>query len=307
MKKGLKKFSITITVVLAIVTGIDCCTGFLMDWMLPQISNQGATGKTYFSFNEANYQTIIVGSSRAEHHYVTQLIEDSIGMPTYNVGRDGCFFNYNCCLVNSILDRYTPKAIIWEFDNDKLYSGIYDPLEDMYPYYRKNKWITSTIEEELPWSEYVRLNSNIYRYNSILLSITARYLNRSSAADTSKGYAPLYATAKNMSLDTATTPDSDISITKFKRFEATLKRIKEKGVTLILVDSPKFLIDKEKTQADQLMEKLCSDYSITYIDNSQIPMFLEHPEYYKDQTHLNDKGAKLYTEIFISQCKSLIK
>lgn len=82
--------------------------------MLPQISNQGDTGKTYFSLYDVESPVVVVGSSRASHHYVTKIIEDTLGVPAYNVARDGCFFSYNCCVVNSILDRYSPKMIIWE-------------------------------------------------------------------------------------------------------------------------------------------------------------------------------------------------
>ena len=113
MKKGLLRFGVAILIVLVSVAVVDVAVGKVMDWMLPQISNQGDTGKTYYSLNDVNTPVVIVGSSRAAHHYVTEMIEDSLHMPSYNVARDGCFFSYNCCVINSILDRYTPKLIIW--------------------------------------------------------------------------------------------------------------------------------------------------------------------------------------------------
>ena len=133
MKKGLLRFGIVVLIVLVSVAVVDVAVGKVMDWMLPQISNQGDTGKTYYSMNDVNTPVVIVGSSRAAHHYVTEMIEDSLKMPAYNLGRDGCFFSYNCCIINSILDRYTPKLIIWECDNESLYKENPDQLEDLYP------------------------------------------------------------------------------------------------------------------------------------------------------------------------------
>ena len=168
------------------VVAIDITIGKVMDRMLPKISNQGDTGKTYYSLNDVNTPVIIVGSSRAAHHYVTNMIEDSLRMSTYNVARDGCFFSYNCCVVNSIMDRYTPKLIIWENGTDYLYDGVPDPLESMYPYYGNNKWVKKIIKDELPWKEYVRLNSHMYQYNSIIHRVVMRYCGRNSFISNSK-------------------------------------------------------------------------------------------------------------------------
>ena len=80
MRKGLLRFCIIVIIVLLGVVAIDITIGKVMDRMLPKISNQGDTGKTYYSLNDVNTPVIIVGSSRAAHHYVTNMIEDSLRM-----------------------------------------------------------------------------------------------------------------------------------------------------------------------------------------------------------------------------------
>lgn len=72
MKKSLSRFCVAVVLVLAMVIVVDAAVGKVMNWMLPQISNQGDTGKTYYSLNEVHTPIVIVGSSRASHHYVTQ-------------------------------------------------------------------------------------------------------------------------------------------------------------------------------------------------------------------------------------------
>ena len=304
MKKGLLRFGVAVLIVLASVAVVDVAVGKVMDWMLPQISNQGDSGKTYYSLNDVNTPVVIVGSSRAAHHYVTEMIEDSLLMPAYNVARDGCFFSYNCCVINSILDRYAPELIIWENGTEYLYEGISDPLESLYPYYSQNKWVSRTIQEELPLTEYLRLNSNIYQYNSIVHRILMRYRGRHSFSDgTIKGYLPLVPKQlkKQLALEKEELESSALSETKIERFRSTLERAQKIGVRIVVVDSPKYKLPTYENLSASKMQELCERYGALYIDNSQLPYFLDHPELFNDATHMNDDGAKVYTELFLKQ------
>lgn len=309
MKKGLFRFCVAVLIVLVSVAVVDVAVGKVMDWMIPKISNQGDTGKTYYSLNDVNTPVVIVGSSRAAHHYVTEMIEDSLHMPAYNVARDGCFFSYNSCVINSILDRYTPELIIWENGTDYLYDDISDPLESVYPYYDSNLWVNKTIKEERPFTEYARLNSRIYQYNSIVHRVLSRCFGRNSFVDeTIKGYQPLKPKTlkKALGLSPENISSKVLSDTKVERFRRTLERAKEQGVRLIVVDSPMFKKrDKNNLSAVQ-MKEICQQYKVTFIDNSQLTYFLEHPELFNDATHMNDDGAKIYTELFLRQIKTLL-
>lgn len=307
MKKGLLRFGVAVLIVLVSVAVVDMAVGKVMDRMLPQISNQGDTGKTYYSLNDVNTPVVIVGSSRAAHHYVTEMIEDSLHMPAYNVARDGCFFSYNCCVINSILDRYTPKLIIWENGTEYLYEGISDPLESLYPYYSQNEWVMRTIQEEQSWTEYVRLNSKIYRYNSIIHRIFVRYMTRHSYIDgTIKGYdpSPKKHLKKQLELKKEELKTTTLSETKIERFSSVLKRAQKMGVRIVIVDSPKYKLRTYENLSASKMQELCERYGVLYLDNSQLSYFLEHPELFNDANHLNDDGAKIYTKIVIGQIKS---
>lgn len=302
MKKGLTKFCVVILIVLATIAIVDWTVGTVMDWMLPQISNKGDTGKTYYSLNDVNSSVLIVGSSRAAHHYVTQMIEDTLELPAYNVARDGCFFSYNCCVVNSILDRYTPELIIWENGTEYLYDGISDPMESLYPYYGRNAWVTTAINEELPWMERVKLNSRLYQYNSTIHRILMRYRGRQSFVDeTIKGYLPLKPKElkSTLKLEPEEINANQLSDTKIERFRSTLERASQLGVKIIIVDSPKYIIRNSENFSAEKMCEICKHYDVQFIDNSQLSFFLEHPELFNDATHMNDIGAKIYTEMFL--------
>lgn len=309
MKKGLSRFCIAVLIILISVAIVDSAIGKVMDWMLPKISNQGDTGKTYFSLYDVESPIVIVGSSRASHHYVTQIIEDTLGMSAYNVARDGCFFSYNCCVVNSILDRYSPELIIWENGTDYLFNGFDDPLENLYPYYKRNKWVTSAIREELPWTEYVRLSSRIYQYNSVMHRILMRYLRRNAFYDeTEKGYMPLQPKSlkKALELKPIACNYTELSRTKIERFRATLSRAQEKGVKVVVVDSPMYRLCDVNNESAVEMRKICKMYGTLFLNNSQVPEFINHPEYFNDATHMNSIGSIPYTKYVLRQIKEYL-
>ena len=306
----MKRFITIVLTVLAVAVALDFAIGKVMYSMLSQISKQGTMGRTYFALNEVNTPVVIVGSSRAHHHYVTQMVEDSLGMPAYNVGRNMCYFSFNCCVVNSILDRYSPSLIIWETWKDSLFGEREDPLGDLYPYYQKNSWVTDVLKSELSWTEKVRICSKVYRYNSVIHRIIMRYLGRESFVDdTEKGYFPLppKKPLKPLELCSESWEQEELDEVKVERFRSILSRAREKGVKMIVVDSPKYRIADGECLSADVMKSLCEEYGARLFDNTQMPYFLERPELFNDATHLNDDGAKVYTEMFLGEIGSVSK
>lgn len=304
MEKELKKFLISSAIVLLIVIALDFALGKTMNAMMPNTTNRDAIGKTYFSLNEVSTPIVITGSSRAAHHYVTTTIEEKFNLPAFNVAVDGCLFSYNYCVINSILDRYSPEIIIWECDCNSLYEAVEDPFESLYPYYKQNIHATNIIKSENKFSDIFKLNSNLYKYNSIAHKILMMNILKNSFQDKNiKGYSPLKPRINSaMKLEENSERDNlKLSPSKIKFFENTLEKAKNKGIKVIVADSPKYMLLPSDNQSSDMMKELCDKYGMTFINNTQLPQFLEHPEYFNDRTHLNDNGAKAYTDIFVSQ------
>ena len=49
------------------------------------------------------------------------------------------------------------------------------------------------------------------------------------------------------------------------------------------------------------MRKICKMYGALFLNNSQLPEFLEHKELFNDPTHMNTIGAVAYTDFFLRQ------
>lgn len=304
MYKSILKLCRSVLIVVVLVAIVDIAVGYVMDWMLPRTGNKGDLCLTNLGVNIIETPIVIVGSSRASHHYDPRIFADSLGKATYNVGTDGCFFTHNCCVINSILERYSPELIIWEFEPSYLFEHSADDITSMYLYYNKRDYITKTLNEVLPRSEVIKLNSNIYRYNSKLIRVLTRYLQNNNAPDEYSGYEPsapktlkepLSLVEKNSS------PTSAIDSSKLYRFKETFENAKTKGVKIVLVNSPKYAIDTNVYMTDTVTN-LCQEQGVTFIDCSQL--YINHPEYFNDPSHLNVIGADIYTKHITSILQS---
>lgn len=54
------------------------------------------------------------------------------------------------------------------------------------------------------------------------------------------------------------------------------------------------------------MRKICKKYGALFLNNSQLPAFIKHPEYVNDATHMNTLGAIPYTTFVLKQIKDYL-
>ena len=300
MYKSILKLCRSVLIVVILVAIVDIAVGYVMDWMLPQTGNKGDLCLTNLGVNVIETPIVIVGSSRASHHYDPRIFVDSLGKATYNVGTDGCFFTHNCCVINSILERYSPELIIWEFEPSYLFEHSADDITSMYLYYNKKDYISKTLNDVLPRSEIIKLNSNIYRYNSKFIRILTRFLQNNDAPDEYSGYEP--SAPKSLKeplclIEEKSSLTLPIDNDKVDRFKETIENANSKGVKIVLVNSPKYAIDTNVYMTDTVTN-LCQELGTSFIDCSQL--YINHPEYFNDPVHLNSIGANLYTKHIIS-------
>ena len=84
---------------------------------------------------------VIIGSSRGAHHYVTQILSDSLDAyyhkhhTIYNASIAKQFATSNLCCAEAIIARYKPKLVIFDLPEDHLREESFDDLELSSPYY----------------------------------------------------------------------------------------------------------------------------------------------------------------------------
>lgn len=255
--------------------------------------------KTPFTVEKVDADVVVIGSSKASHHYVPQMLEDSLGLTAYNCGQDGCFFLYQNCIINMILDRYTPKMILWDIQPGSFvgidHSNEYQNIRYLSPYYPANSWAESYINSESPKIRY-RMMSRMFAFNSKSLNYVFPLVTHSSATN-KNGYIPL-ATEGYLYPEMGKQAEEEgvVNCAYLDLLDKTMKRCKEKGVKLRMYISPEFSQKSALTVAaeDEIGRvAMCNDVSFTNAHSDE--HFMQDATLFKDAGHLNDKGARMFT------------
>ena len=301
----MKRYIINIIVFFAIVSLIDIGVGLIGDHM-QFYAKGGDTRKTNDLIKSDVHDIIVFGSSRANHHYDTPFLSDSLGIDVYNAGYDGNGVVLSYGLLSMILERYQPKLII--FDNEPCFdinvyagdNGNKRYITPLKPYYRNNG--VSKVIQGVSKEEYYKSFSGMMRYNTTIISKTMDYIGGGTVAN--QGYVPMYGVYEG---EQSTTEQKQASVDPFKLlcFENMLLLVKSKNVPILVVASPKY---GEKNSKDlQPIKDLCAKYQVPFVDYYADEVFMRHKEWFNEPMHLNAGGARVFSEKLISDINRIIK
>ncbi len=293
-------------ILIAILFAVDRSVGYVLDQMFYK-QTHGDDANTAYVAGKVTEDILIFGSSRASHHYIPNIIEQATGYSCFNAGRDEMTILYLKALLPIIYNRYTPQIIILEIvptelakrpENDaavQRVSTVLLPFTYQYPTLLPTVALVSRTEKLKYYA------SRIYAYNSLVGSIIQNaYTNIGHTSD--KGYEPL----------TGTIDSSRYQVPMWKGYEKnypldtllvnTLEDIfiltKQKGTKLVITISPfYFPFDMRGNTSYQTIVEMAKANDVPLYDFSLDTRFLKHPGLFKDDVHLNDSGARVYSRI----------
>lgn len=298
----MKKYIAYIILFFAIVLVIDFGFGKACDYMNAHAKG-GETKQMYDLCMKDQYDILIMGSSRAHHHYVPQIIEDSLEMSCFNAGHDGNGILLMYGIYQMIVNRYQPKLIIYDVEQAfDLYEYKADNHCTRYlavqkPYY--NQPGIAQIFKDVKQEEYYKTFSGLCRYNSISIPLVIDYLT--SRPMNSKGYSPLSGEMKKEPVKKEKSEAPTIDSLKYNYMRKFVKDVTEKKIPLLVVVSPKYgALDSDDLQP---IKDICEIYHVPFLDYYAAPEFMAHKEWFKEPMHLNDEGARMFSKRIV---KSLL-
>lgn len=304
--KQIYKFLLSLAILFACCVVADCFIGMALDRILDKVPNNGnETGAAHYAIKRVNDPVLIVGSSRAKNQYDPLIIEDSLSLKTYNVGRRGYYLSYQCCFINMILDRYTPSILIWDLSMDTLFENGDDYVNKLRPYYWDYAAVREVINEKEGKAARIKVLSNAYRYNGMALPVLYRGLAGGLDEDPNQGLSPLIYSGQSVDpeLSYAQGLSGPIDSVRVNRLHNTLQRLSDAGVKVFVFDSPNYALlnpDRDMSSENIIREE-CQRFSIPVFDNRMIDFFLQHPEMYYDTGHIFEDGAEIYSQIVAHQ------
>jgi len=296
---NLKKFLINIAIFFAILVVVDFSLGKIFHFI--QARAGGRTGTEYYVCERASEDVIIMGSSRASHHYVPEIITEKTGMSCFNAGQDGNGIILQYGRWKMLSERYSPKLLIYDvnpdFDLCKNDNMTYvDRLKPFCSNADVRHYVTGMYH-----MEELKLFSQMYRYNYKIIEMTSDCVK--NGEDKLKGYIPLVGEIRKEVVDAPrlinkTTIDYD----EIKNYylEQLAKECKDKGTELVFVASPSFRGGGYGIEAFDAVRKIAEKYDLPFLYYYESE-YSENPKIFKDSQHLNDEGAHMFTEDMASR------
>lgn len=301
IKNQFLRFVLNLTVLILILFVIDRVAGNITKrFYFSQVA--GANYRTTYAMDSTTADILVFGSSRANHHYVPEVFEDSLKMSFYNTGRDGNFILYNYAIFKSIISRYTPKVIILDLRPAELAFNPenYDRLSSLLPYYQYHPEIRSIVNLRSKYEKY-KLLSSIYPYNSTLLTIlfSNTEIARTEKSD-NNGYVPLFGQMNDTIPTRQKNTEIKFDTINLNALESICAICKTNSIRLVIVHSPIYSIAPDSASNVRILN-IAQKYNTTFVNYQDNPVFHANASLFKDRSHLNDKGAKIFSSLLATQ------
>ncbi len=299
----MKKFLIHIAVFFAIVAVVDFSLGKLFHY-LQSTKAGGRTGAEYYACEKSNEDIIIMGSSRASHHYVPEIITEKTGLSCFNAGQDGNGIILQYGRWKMISERYTPKLIIYDINArfDLAESDNMTYVDRLKPYCN-NASVKNYVASIFPM-ERIKLMSCMYRFNYKFLEMTFDCIQNENYMGTA-GYIPLSGHIRDEIVNGALPvrrASIDYDDVKLYYLEQLVKEATGMGTNIVFVVSPSWKGGSYSEKVFQNIKKITEKYGVNMylcLDSD----LCDNPDYFEDSSHLNDKGAQKFTNTFLSFIK----
>ncbi|MBO7609930.1 MAG: hypothetical protein J6S96_06995 [Muribaculaceae bacterium] len=302
MKNSIKFF---ICVVVAVVA-FDMLFGCFADQYIKKHPLPGDYRLIDYVVNQCDEECIIVGNSLAINSLIPSIIEDSLDVSCYNAGASAQHIPYVETIMKCIVDRYTPKMIIFVFGPTFLSgTGNGQRFNILIPFYQRGHEIIDRNLERKDFYEPYFLHSSLYRFNRIWWRILL-YHFISYSDNNDKGFVAHNKPSKFPELY----PLEYKSNSKERKecFIRCLDICKNNGIEMVCVSPPVFkTFNKGVPQTIQFIKKMCEQNNVIFIDDTQDTTYLNNAELWYDNVHFNIDGSRLYTVQFIRELKEIQK
>tara|TARA_B110000902_G_scaffold224418_1_gene261860 strand:- start:266 stop:1219 length:954 start_codon:yes stop_codon:yes gene_type:complete len=265
---------------------------------------------------ELNSEIYVMGSSRAWTQIDPKIIEDSLGLSCYNLGVDGHpFWIQNLRYILAESKNPSPKMLIQEVDigTFNMSKELYNP-DQFLPYMLWNDTIKQFIEKLEGYSYldyYIPLLRYYAKTDAFKIIIKETLFTNSNPVKRVNGYqgqtekwnGDFDRAKKNINAYKAFV-DSSV----FNLFRIYLENLKKNDIDVILTYPPEYFeassFVENKSECIKIFKKLSNEFEFEFINFSDDSISYSK-QYFINATHLNKKGAELYTRKLTSKIKVL--
>lgn len=307
MNKGYLKLFKKLLILLVIMFIVDRGLGSLLQYYYSH-EPMGDAASFSHAINDPQEDILIYGSSRAVHTYDPRVFTDSLGLSCYNCGREATNVVYHSAILPAALNgTHKPKAIVLDITAKEIEwrSGAYGSevlAGIILPYVLTNEHFANLAKELFPKEYYKAKISKLYAYNSVILSIIRNYSRRHN--DNINGYQPLRGSKVDKDPEVPTSVRDKIHPYSKEKLEEFVKTVTDHKIPLIVIISPMYSKPFKDNESIAVSKQILAKYGVTLWDYGTDPRFVKR-EYFYDATHMNTKGAEVFSQEIASRMKQM--
>jgi hypothetical protein len=301
----MKKFAIHISLLLLILIVLDRICGAVLENLFYK-QTHGDEFVSIELLEHSKADVLLLGSSRASHHFISDSIEQQTGMTVYNGGRDNMGIHYINAVVPEILNRYTPKYIVIDLIPNNFCKGSQDvqgyfdiQSSALLPFANKHQPFYNCVQQYNSLEVYKAKYIKCYAYNSLIGSMIQNTFTKIGHTQI-KGYEPL---ATGIDTTVYKKPFSNefnlqpsLDSTSFQLFEQTIQACQAKGVKVIVCFSPFYFERPIRQNVQAFFQRLSTAYQFPILDYCTDSNYMHHSALFYDELHLNNHGAAMLSK-----------
>lgn len=285
---------------------IDRLLGFALERVLDASTPRARALRLAVEAPERNYDGIVVlGSSRATHHFEPSEIAPRLGVEVVNFGVDGQGLVFTRLLGARVLRAARPPAaIVVQFDPGDFCKPTFDRAFVLAPLAGRDDLVRKTLGHD--WRSRIKLTSSLYRFNSLGPSLALSTVL--PTPDMGDGFVPL----RGRIDPDAVVPPRDVcgadplDPTLAALLVELLAEADAVGVRVAVTLGPRLrdfdgIPEAERraiTEARLVVERGGAVW-LPLDESTEAGRF--GPAYYRDASHLNEEGARRFSRLFASE------
>lgn len=300
-----RNFFITLALLVLASVVIDIAIGKSFDKLVSSAKG-GDTARFEYINRRTTDSLLVFGSSRANHHYDPRILTDSLRLSAFNCGSDGGGVLLAYMELTNILERHTPKVIIYDlygqFDFMRE-ADLTKYLGNVRPYYGRGNEALDSVFHQIDSAERYKMLSSSYRYNSRFIQIVSD--NVKPLQSDLKGFRPQEGTLSEGFKEMAPWPTAELDPLKIEYLRRFMERCRQRGIDVIVTISP-YAFKSPDEQLPPEVARILKVYKVPVLDHSADAEFLGNRNYFSDTNHLNGAGAEVYTRKVASEVKQIM-
>lgn len=300
----MKKYLLHILLFFVIVAAVDVSVGAFGRYLQGHAKG-GSTRQFDDLVMKDRHDVLILGSSRAHHHYDAPFLRDTLGVDVYNAGFDGNGAVLADGVLEMVLNRYKPQLVLFDVEPD-FDVNVYEKdnhhtryIKNLKPYYREGG--VSEIIKDVSMDEWRKVQSGLIRYNTEILGMAVD--NLIDRGMDRRGFQSL---SGKMEKDPEPKAPKKEELDPFKLayVEKLIVLCQSNDVPLVLVGSPKY--GKTDSEALRPVKDIANKYEVPFLDYYADPSFMAHKEWFKEPMHLNSEGARVFSKMIAQEISELL-